>query len=42
MRPLLPVLNRLPAYQHAWLVPDVLAGLAGVAVGAATAAARPY
>jgi high affinity sulfate transporter 1 len=28
MRPLLPVLNWLPAYQHAWVVPDVLAGLA--------------
>ena len=32
MRPLLPVLNWLPAYQHAWLVPDVLAGLAVWAV----------
>jgi high affinity sulfate transporter 1 len=25
---LLPVINWLPAYQHSWLVPDVLAGLA--------------
>src|ERR1700761_7526941 len=32
MRPVLPVLNWLPAYQHAWLVPDVLAGLAVWAV----------
>jgi high affinity sulfate transporter 1 len=32
MRPLLPILNWLPAYQHAWLVPDVLAGLAVWAV----------
>jgi MFS superfamily sulfate permease-like transporter len=32
MRAVLPVLNWLPAYQHAWLVPDVLAGLAVWAV----------
>src|SRR6478672_2297511 len=32
MRPLLPVLNWLPTYQHTWLVPDVLAGLAVWAV----------
>jgi high affinity sulfate transporter 1 len=32
MRPLLPVLNWLPAYNRAWLAPDVLAGLAVWAV----------